>query len=345
MSVFGRIVKLTQKSTLLWHAGEYHKLNFKSKHKIGDIIDINDNLLTECETVYNHSKDEILFKLFKSRFEYLEKIRIFFKDMDFLEVSTPKLKDSIIDETNISIMKTGYGYLTPSPEVEIKKLLSLGFDKLFELCYAYRDDYKDKLHKKEFLILEWYRALSKPKEIIDDLMNLIKYLNSNSLLYYSGSKINLNIIDYAEYNELFLRYADIDINDVDIEALKDEFNLEGNLKKQDVFDYVFALKIEKKLGFNNPIVVYNFPKNAAALSKIKNNNAQRFETYIAGIELANCYEEETDYKEIEKRFKNTDKLFFEAMKKGIPPTSGIAVGVDRLIMLLENLDSIIYLNI
>ncbi len=340
MCVFGRIVKVDKKSTLLWNNGKYFELTFASSHTVGDIIDNKDNLITQCYTQYSHEKDKKRFDILRAKFLYLKKIRKFFENLDFLEVSTPKLKKSILDETNISIMKTPYGYLTPSPEAEIKKLISLGFDKIFELCFAYRDDYENKLHKKEFLILEWYRAMEEPQKIMDDLIELIKYLNNNDKLLYRDMTINLNKIDYITYKELFLQYADINIDNFNPQKIKKTFNIEGNIDKLEILDAVFGLKIEKKLGLNNPVVVYNFPAPRAALSKIENGYAKRYELYIAGVELANCYNEENSYTAIKKRFKNRDKIFFEAIKKGIPQSSGIAVGIDRVIMLLSNLPQI-----
>ena len=340
MCVYGRIVKVTKKSTLLWHNGTYTKLEFSSKHKIGDIIDKNDVLITECGMEYDHEQDRELFGMFKKRFLYLKKIRQFFEDRGFIEAATPKLKKSIINETNISLMKTPYGYLTPSPEVEIKKLISLGFDKIFELCYAYRSDHENSLHKKEFLILEWYRALAKPQSIVQEAIELIKYLNGGGILKYDDADIDLNATDYASYKELFEIYAGIDIDDFDIQKIKKRFDIEGSTDRLEILDAVFVTVIEKKLGWSRPVVVYNFPKERAALSKIRNGYAQRFELYIAGVELSNCYDEENNYKEVSVRFNNTDRGFFEAMNKGIPSASGIALGVDRLIMLLDNRKSI-----
>ncbi len=340
MCVYGRIIKVGKKSTLLWRNGEYVEIKVPSKHSIGDIIDKNDNLITKCKISYDYEKDKKLFTESKRKFEYIKMIRKFFEDRGFTEVVTPKLKKSILNETNISLMKTPYGYLAPSPEVEIKKLLTLGFDMLFELCFAYRDDFENSLHNKEFLILEWYRAMEKPQKITREFIELIKYLNKKDTLEYKHYRIDLNKIEYVEYKELFLKYVNIDIEDFDKEKIKERFHIEGNLSSLDVLDAVFSLKIEKNLGLESPVVVYNFPSDRAALSKIENGYAKRFETYIAGVELANCYDEENSYEEIKKRFKDTDKGFVEAMKKGIPSMSGIAVGVERLLMLLENSDGI-----
>lgn len=341
MSVIGRIIKINKKSTLLWHNGKTYTLNLKTKHNIGDIIDENDNLITKCFINYNHDNNLNQYNYFKKKFEYIKLTRRFFEERGFLETATNKLKESTIDEANIDKIKTPYGYLVTSPEVEIKKLLSIGFDKLFELNFAYRDDFENNLHKKEFLMLEWYRNFAKPKDIIKDFIDLIKFLHpKSSILHYQDFKIDLNKIEFVSYNKLFKQYAQIDINNFDDEIISDKFCISGYENKLELLDAVFALKIERNLGVKHPVVVYNFPKQRAALSKIANGYAKRYEVYIAGIELGNCYDEENDYQKLIKRFNNKDKEFFKYMAQGIPNTSGIAVGFERLIMLLENLTSL-----
>ena len=337
MGVFiGRIVEKDEMSTVIYSKDGLHILPISSKHNPGDIVDSKDNLITRC-----YAKDfdinEIIDKkrYYENRFSYINKIESFFLERGFRKVLTKKLKENLIKETNINYIKTDAGYLTPSPEVEIKKLLSYGFDKLFELNFAYRNDYEDALHSKEFLILEWYRAMAKPEDIIEDFRNLIITLNNSSSLFYQGKNINLKHIEYVTYNKLFEKIS-IDVENFNSEAIKDRFSIEGCSDRLDILDAVFALKIEKTLGIDHPVVVYNFPKERANLAKIKDNFAQRYEFYIAGIELANCYNEENDYLKLKQRIKNYDKAFFHAMSLGIPQSSGIAVGVDRLIMLLEN---------
>lgn len=337
MSVFiGRIVEKDEMSTVIYSKNGLYMLPISSKYNIGDIIDNRGNLITKCyEKNFDINKIMDKRKYYEKRFFYLNKIESFFLERGFTKVLTKKLKENLIKETNIDYIKTNAGYLTPSPEIEIKKLLSLGFDKLFELNFAYRNDYEDALHSKEFLILEWYQAMAKPKDIIADFQNFIITLNNSNSLFYKGKNINLKHIEYITYNKLFEKIS-IDVENFNLEEVKKSFSIEGDLNRLDILDAVFALKIEKTLGINHPVVIYNFPKERANLAKIKDNFAQRYEIYIAGIELANCYDEENDYLKLKRRIKNDDKAFFHAMSLGIPQSSGIAVGVDRLIMLLEN---------
>ncbi len=334
--IIGRIVEKNEMSTVIYSKNGLHTLPISSKHNPGDIIDNRDNIITRCyEKNFDINKIMDKKKYYEKRFSYINKMESFFLKRGFTKVLTKKLKKNLIKETNIDYIKTDFGYLTPSPEVEIKKLLSYGFDKLFELNSAYRNDYEDALHLKEFLILEWYRAMAKSEEIIEDFQNLITTLNNSNSLFYQGKNISLKNIEYITYNELFEKIS-INIDNFDAETIKNRFSIEGNLDRLDILDAVFAIEIEKTLGVDHITVVYNFPKERANLAKIENDFAQRYEIYIAGIELGNCYNEENDYLKLKQRIKNYDKSFFNAMSVGIPQSSGIAVGVDRLIMLLEN---------
>ena len=338
--MFGRILNKNQKSTTIFKNGNNVILNFNSKHDIGDIVNSKDELLFKCSNHAPLKKLQETFEYYNKKMRFIEKIKEFFKSRGYREVTTRKLKREIVKEPNISYIKTPYGYLASSPEVEIKKLLCLGFDKLFELCYAYRDDFEDKLHMKEFLILEWYRSLSTPQEINEEFVELIKHLNGASILKYKNHQIDLNRIEFVTYKELFEKYVSVDIDNFDKEKEKKMYGIDGTEDKNEILDAIFSLKIQKHLGVDHPTVVYDFPKERAALSRIENGYAKRYELYIATLELSNCYSEETNPNEIKKRFEEVDSEFIRALGFGMPPTSGIAVGVDRLFMLLNNLNSI-----
>ncbi|WP_022669609.1 amino acid--tRNA ligase-related protein [Hippea alviniae] len=338
--MFGRIVKKTANSTLIFSEGKTVKLNFASRHDLGDIIDENDTLLTKCQ---NRDKLQSLKNerdYYIQKFEIIKRIKEFFFKESFTEVITPKLKKERISETNINLLDTKAGILAPSPEVELKKLLTLGVEKIFELNFAYRDDFEDNLHKKEFLMLEWYRALAEPEDIIFDFSSMVKYLNGSDILKYKGFEIDLNKVSYISYKDAFLYHCNINIEKTESSKLKESFSIEGTDDKLEILDAIFSLKIEKELGKDCIEVIYDFPKERAALSKIKNGYAKRYEIYIAGIELGNCYLEENNFEEIKRRFGFQDREFMEYMAFGMPPASGIAVGIDRLIMILLNKDKI-----
>ena len=338
--MFGRIIKKNQKSTTIFKDGKTYTLPFRSKHNTGDIVDSQDTLLSPCKNPERVGTLLETYDYYNKKLIFIEKIKGFLKDRGYREVLTKKLKKEIIKEPNIHYIKTPYGYLASSPELEIKKLLCLGFDKLFELNFAYRDDLEDNLHKKEFLILEWYRNLASPKEINAELIEMIKYLNGGDTIHYNGFKINLEKVEYIPYKELFLRYLSLDIESSDTEKLKRDFGIEGTDNKLEILDAIFSLHIQQFLGIKHPTVVYNFPAKRAALARVSGEWALRYELYIASLELSNCYLEETDPETIKRRFNTVDSSFLEALEFGMPPTSGIAVGVERLFMLLNNLNGI-----
>ncbi len=338
--MFGRIIKKDQKSTTIFSNGKAKVLNFKSKHNLGDIIDENDSIITTCKNAQFLKKLDSMYNYYNKKQQFIEKIKEYLRNKGYREIVTEKLKREIVKEPNISYIKTPHGYLASSPEVEIKKLLCLGFDRLFELNFAYRDDFEDNLHKKEFLILEWYKALASPEEINEEFLELIKTLNKGNILKYKNYKIDLSKIEYISYRDLFAQYASIDIENIDTEKVKKVYGIVGTNDRIEILDAIFSLKIQKHLGIEHPTVVYNFLKERAALAKIEDNYAKRYELYIATLELSNCYLEETDYDSIKNRFNETDKEFLKALEFGMPETSGIAVGVDRLFMLLNNFSSI-----
>lgn len=338
--MFGRIINKNQKSTTIFKDGKTHTLPFKSKHNPGDIIDSQDTLLAQCKNPKPVGNLLELFSYYNKKLKFIEKIKEFLKERGYREVLTRKLKKEIVKEPNINYIKTPYGYLASSPELEIKKLLCLGFDKLFELNFAYRDDFEDNLHRKEFLILEWYRNLASPEEINAELIEMVKFLNGGESLIYNGFTVDLGKVDYITYRELFLKYLYIDIENADPKKLKADFGVEGTDDRWEVLDAIFSLHIQQFLGVKHPTVVYNFPKERAALARVSGGWALRYELYIANLELSNCYSEETDAETIKKRFDIVDSSFLKALELGMPPTSGIAVGVERLFMLLNNLTTI-----
>ncbi len=340
MGVSGRIVKVTQKSTILWSNGRYISLPFISKHAPGDIIDDKDRLLVPCRSTYDHARQQRHYRLVKRKMRHIRTIRNYLDEEGFIEVITKKLASERLKEPNIQPIITEAGILAPSPEVRIKELIVMGFDKLYELGFAYRNDQEDRWHAKEFLMLEYYETYRDPKHLIERLLEMIRILNGSDLLNYRGTMVRLNNIRYVSYKEIFKDTLGIDTDAPAVEKLKEQYMIDGDIDRYELLDAIFATKIQDKLGIDIPTVIWGFPAERASLAKVENGVAMRFELYIAGIEIANCYEEETDPEAIGRRLHGSDKRFLQAMNMGLPPSSGIAVGIDRLIMLLEDLSSI-----
>ncbi|MBU0732124.1 EF-P lysine aminoacylase GenX [Patescibacteria group bacterium] len=264
---------------------------------------------------------------FEQRADIIDAIRAFFKNEGFLEVDTPCLVDLPGMEPYLDPLKTekinGRGnkkdaYLITSPEYAMKKLLVDGFKRIYTICSCFRNgETPSSLHNTEFKMLEWYRADADYKDIMKDTENLIyfvnKKINNSDFLEYQGKKIDLTP-PWSRKNHT------------------------GD-------------EIDEHLGWEKPEFIIDYPAAEASLSKInKEDKAERFELFIAGIELGNAFSELTDWQEQEKRLIRereerikmekimypVDNTFIEALKCGMPESGGIALGVDRLVMLLTN---------
>ncbi|MFH1561526.1 MAG: amino acid--tRNA ligase-related protein [Patescibacteria group bacterium] len=277
------------------------------------------------------------WQIFSTRAEIISKVRQFFNKQGFLEVQTPLLAPALIPESYLEVFETKLinkngksqrAFLAPSPELWHKKLLAAGADKIFEITKSFRNtDLGGSLHNPEFTMLEWYRTEANYQSTIEDCQKLIKFL-----------KPEISEFEKITVTQAFEKYAQID----DIFKLSD-----------DDFNLIYVRDVEPKLGFERPTIIYNYPQQFAPLAKTSSKDQkikERFELYINGIELADGYTELTDPEEQGRQFKKevsvrkqnqkiqhpTDKDFLKALRSGIPNCSGVAVGLDRLIMILTN---------
>jgi len=266
-------------------------------------------------------------------------------------------------------------YLIPSPEFSLKKLLAAGLKNIYQITKAYRDwQEDDPLHLSEFTILEWYRTGADYTDLMVDCENLINYIykkvpdqtqNTSHLaekpkINFQGKEIDLTPPwKRISCKEAFKKYARVSLDEfLELKNAREICRAKGyqvNKKNswEELYHQVFLNEVEPKLPKEQPLILYDYPAPLAALSKIKKTNpkyAERFEFYIGGLELGNGYSELTDFQEQEKRLKidiaarkekgmkvfDYDHQFVEALKKGMPKTAGIAVGVDRLVMLFTD---------
>lgn len=302
-------------------------------------------------------------------------IREFFHSRNFKEVETPVLVDSLIPESYLEYFKTQLidrkgntktMYLTASPESSIKKLLALGIGNCFEITRSFRNTETDSyLHNPEFTILEWYRINATYNDIMQDCEDLFVYLlnklNLPNLLTYQGLRVDLTPPwKRLSMVEAFLKYAHLDLEKaLSLDVMKSESLKRGYLQNskttwEELFNQIFLNEVETYLRqIPKPVILYDYPSSEGALARKKADDprfAQRFEFYIAGLELGNCFTELIDPNEQKKRFEKEQKLrkqkkkmkilkdkqFLEALAAGLPPCSGIAVGLDRLTMLFTN---------
>ena len=262
----------------------------------------------------------------------MQSIRAFFYDRGYIEVETPiRLKIPCM-ELHIDAEPSGDHFLRTSPEIFHKQLLASGHERIFEVGKCFRSGERGPLHHPEYTMLEWYQADADYMDILDETRALI----SNVWKDVSNDWIILTV------SEVFLRFAGWDPA--------------GNYD-EDRFDIDLVEKVEpaiKEMG--GPVVLKDYPIEAAALSRRKVDHpllAERWELYIDGIELANAYSELTDPIEQRLRFEECaaqrmamgkeayaiDEAFIQALEK-VPPSGGVALGVDRLLMLIAGADSL-----
>ncbi len=323
------------------------------------------------------------------RSEINDLIRDFFKKRGFLELQTATVVKYAGQEPYLTPFEVCFedeknkkykGYLIASPEYSLKKMLAAGFDKVFELAKVFRSNESfGGIHNPEFTMLEWYRANSDYKQIMDDVEKLVFFLNRNinhsAFLKYQGQKIDLTPPwQRLSVKEAFLEYAGIYLDKAkNLKAFKLQAKSKKYLPKglkdwNDIFYSIFLNEIEPNFPKNRPIIIYDYPLPQASLAKRKTpapeqvrygagkNSfyAERFEVYIGGLELANAFSELTGYKEQFRRLKGEqalrrkmkkalipiDKDFIFALKLGMPPSGGIALGLERLQMLLLDIKDI-----
>ncbi|HML78226.1 EF-P lysine aminoacylase EpmA [Geobacter sulfurreducens] len=281
-----------------------------------------------------------------ARARILSEIRRFFVEGGYLEVETPLRIPAPAPESHIDPVPSGPWFLQTSPELCMKRLVAAGYEKVFQISRCWRDGERGNMHLPEFTMLEWYRAGTDYRGLMNECEELVgavaAALGMGEVLNVKGRNIRLGAPwERLSVAETFERYCDRTME----EALAN-----------DTFDECMVNDIEPRLGFTTPTFICDYPADRGALARLKQDEpsrAERFELYIAGIELANAFSELTDPVEQRSRFEQ-EKLFRESHGKSaiplpepflaelrhLPPTAGIAVGIDRLVMLLLNLDSI-----
>ncbi len=279
------------------------------------------------------------------RARIIQQIRAFFVAQNFIEVETPHRLPANAPELYIDAIAAEDWFLQTSPELCMKRLLAAGYDNIFQLCRCWRAGERSNRHLPEYTMLEWYRRDRDYHDLMTDCENLINALCPicpNATLNYQGHPISLQSpwlrLSVAE---AFDRYAST--------------SLETALAN-DEFDTAIALQIEPQLPVNQPVFLIDYPIQHASLARRKTSNpafAERFELYIGGMELANGFSELTDAQEQRQRFSSEEAIRRDRGKTPYPTAeaflrelalldsaAGIALGIDRLIMLLCDLQRI-----
>lgn len=290
------------------------------------------------------------------RARVLAVIRAFFAERGVLEVETPLLSSATATDPHLDSFATRYTgpgaaaglslYLQTSPEFAMKRLLAAGSGPIYQLGKAFRNGEAGRRHNPEFTLLEWYRPGFDLHALMDEVEALI------------ASLLGTPAAERLSYAEAFIRYAGIDPHAAtaaelqriaSVEKFSESLRLAGD-DRDGWLDLLLTHLVEPHLGKERPVFIFDYPPSQAALARIRPGNpsvAERFELYIDGIELANGYHELGDAREQQRRFKAdrerrrsaglpdtpSDERLLAALEHGLPDCSGVALGVDRLVMI------------
>ncbi len=315
---------------------------------------------------FRQKKDNLL-----ARQAIIQEIRQFFHTQGFLAVETPILQTCptmdahihgfVTELRGVDLEHKALKYLQSSPEFEMKKLLVAGAEKIYQICHVFRNGENSPRHSCEFTMVEWYRANADYRDIMKDCERLLRACANKIGLVkygYKGATCNPHIEwGYLSVEQAFELYASIDITKYldDTEGFRTAVAAMGlHTAKDDAWDDLFFrvmdARIEPHLGMTSPTILYDYPASMASLSRKKNDDlrfAERFELYICGVEVANAFSELTDATEQRARFEAEmvhkrklygeaypiDEDFLDALEFGLPESGGIALGIDRLVML------------
>ncbi|WP_371196250.1 elongation factor P--(R)-beta-lysine ligase [Glaciecola sp. SC05] len=305
----------------------------------------------------------------RKRAAILSTIRRFFTTRKVLEVETPALSAGTVTDVHLEALQTQHPsnghfdamalYLQTSPEYAMKRMLAAGYPDIFQICKCFREDEVGTLHNPEFTMLEWYRRDFAMQNLIDEVGELLIEV------------LGVKTIEQCSYQKVFVDHLQLDpfATSIDellaISAQKGLSDYAEQLVKQGYRDTVlfdallqvlFSQEIEPRIGQYVPVCISHFPHSQAALAKLEpeSNTALRFEFYYKGVELANGFEELSDpniqavrfeqdneqRSKLGKPAKPIDFRFMNALRAGLPNCSGVAMGIDRLIMLALDCESI-----
>ncbi len=297
--------------------------------------------------------------IMKNRMQLYRLVRDFFRSREVAEVETPIFSPYGSTDVHIDSFISDWAgkklYLQTSPEFAMKRLLANGIGDCFQLCKVFRNEPDSKRHRAEFTMLEWYRLGFSMHDLINEVGELVK------ILCPTWQNLPIEILTYAEAFAQF----NIDPHTDSLPILKEKIigqtgytpNLDN--QRDEWLDFFLVTQIEQHLGKDKLTFLTHYPASMAALAKKITDNdgntvAERFELYYQGIELANGFYELTDADEQRSRFiadnqerqrlgKPTvaiDEDFLSALEKGLPDCSGVALGIDRLLMLKLGLPDI-----
>jgi len=317
-----------------------------------------------------HEGEKSLIERLNVRSRILSCIRHFFSDRDYIEVETPHLLNYAGCEEHIEEFETTYRslkgsaslYLATSPELYMKRLLGVGLERFYQLGRCFRNGERSSQHNPEFTMVEWYQAYASYEEIMEETEELVASIWSK--VVGRESPLWKLVVEERPWRRISVREAFEQWVGVDIGEHNEREDLYTALQTvgftsavysdtwDDLFNKALLEKVEPQLALLGPVFLYDYPIQLGAMAKGKEGDgrwAERAELYLAGTELANGYTELNDPVEQRGRFNHArsiqggrplDEQFLKSMERAIPPAGGMALGVDRLVMLATEAGSI-----
>jgi lysyl-tRNA synthetase class 2 len=331
--------------------------------RIGDLVDEGAIVRRHPGGDYPGPTTEVMrlprhrLELVQARAAVLAKVRAFFAERDFVEVETPLLVPSPGLEIHLEAVRAGDGYLITSPEYQMKRLLAGGFERIYQVCKCFRAGEHGPHHASEFTMIEWYRGFAGLDAIIADTEQLVHAVCG------SHARAGARAIDVTPpWPRMTVRDAMWTWAGVRVDGAEPAAELVATIRAagievaadaawDDAFFTAFLDRVEPAIAkLEHALVLEDWPAPLAALARRKPGDpavALRFEAYVGGIELANAFDELTDPAEQRARFEDDQRIRSErgkpvypidaklvaALAEGLPPSAGIALGFDRLVML------------
>ena len=372
-----RLFRLNMKETIKIPSGSLISFKVNLEKKIEKIkiknskssFEANGDIFRWTKLAKKHSRMEFI----QTRYLVVRGIRRWFDQQNFIEIETPLLVSAPSPEAQLFPVKTNKGFLITSPEYQMKRLLVGGFDKIFQISRCFRDNEKSPIHNPEFTMLEWYRTYQPLEKLMTDIEQFVLHLSDSVKSNLLSKKIPLPPWPRKSVSSLFKKHIGIKLDGnetaielrkkVELSGYEDLFHdmpntskISDSLAYEQTFFRVWSY-IQNKFSHSTPVFVFDWPLPLASLARrnlIRQNFAERVELYVNRMELANGFAELTDPIEHHRRFEQDlknresegrdnvplDKKFLKSIEQGIPECSGMALGIDRLIMWLCCTDNI-----
>jgi lysyl-tRNA synthetase class 2 len=344
---------------------DLHVTHAPSTWRPGDLVDVDRREVIRATggAAYPSPGSEVMrlprgrMQALAARAAALAKVRAFFAARDFLEVETPLLVPSPGLEIHLDAVAAGGGWLITSPEYQMKRLLAGGFERIYQVCKCFRGNEHGPHHSGEFTMIEWYRAFDSLDAIIADTEQLV-FEVCGPVARVGGREVDVT----PPWPRMTVRAAMQEYAGVNVDGEESAAELCAELRAwgidvadgtawDDAFFAAFLARVEPQLArLPRALILEDWPAPLAALARRKDGDpktALRFEAYVGGIELANAFDELVEPAEQRARFDEElrtraargrpvypiDEKLLAALAEGLPPSAGIALGFDRLVML------------